>query len=566
MSKKKAQFFKGEAATPTGDIDLDLYTGTPIHPTAEGTTAITGLAGSTASLESTDFQVGSYSQLLTSTSATGSFILDFPYTQGKTYRLKFWGKQLIGTTARVYLVAPIHSTLLLGTCSATTWTEYTFEFVAEDTGTGQGGLRIYPAFGGNTGDELLIDGLTVTELADVVTADPNNPDFSWNVDNVNLVDGDWKPDVKLPSGAASGSGWSSSLRTYVDVNGILQTQTTAGYRIDYSRGVNDPYLLMESGSTNYAYPSEPTATPSIGSDSNVTYESYAWANGLTTAVRVLDNTVERSLLYNFDTIPWATNSDAHKFICFVEMDDGSQPVIGTDFEIIMGGDNVLGGTVYEQQYGSTIWKVMGWTINKAVGTPNDFGIKKLVTNSAKGFRVTGLHLSTNTNSGVTKYCDFYVKTTTASVSSGSRDDWEYVLGAGYTEGTLFLNLDLDANSGGNLYLVNDAGVNNYKVGLYWNTIRAIWTDPNGTPNNYVQVSQQKLTKIIITWDSTGVYWYSDGVLKRYLDHVGLTPYEHLDKIDLYCSPYDGSDKVMWKKVQYWEKKMTEADALAYSII
>ena len=97
------------------------------------------------------------------------------------------------------------------------------------------------------------------------------------------------------------------------------------------------------------------------------------------------------------------------------MDDGSQPVIGTDFEIIMGGDNVLGGTVYEQQYGSTIWKVMGWTNNKAVGSPNDFGIKKLVTNSAKGFRVTGLHLSNNANSSVTRYCDHYIKTTTTSL-------------------------------------------------------------------------------------------------------------------------------------------------------
>lgn len=565
MTKKKAQFFKGEVIPPSGDIDLDLYAGTPIHPTAEGTTTITGLAGCTATLESSDVQVGSHSQLLTATTASGSFLLDFPYTLGKTYRLNFYAKQLTGSTARVYLVAPIHSTLLLGTTSATSWTEYTFEFEAQATGTGQGGLRIYPAFGGNIGDELLIDGLTVTELAPVLSADPNSPDFSWDAANVNVVGGDWIPDVKLPSGATSGSGWSTSLRTYVDVNGILQKQTTAGYRVDYSRGASDPYLLMESPSVNYAYPSEPIATPSIGSDSNVTYESYAWANGLTTAVRVLDNTVERSILYNFNTIPWASNSDSQKFICFVEMDDGSQPVIGTDFEIIMGGDNVLGGTVYEQQYGSTIWKVMGWTNNKAVGTPNDFGIKKLVTNNAKGFRVTGLQLSTNVNSSVTKYCDHYIKTTTTSLST-LRDEWQYVFGAGYTQGTLFLNMDVDANSGGNLFLVSDAGTTNHKAGLYWNSIRTSYTDPNGIGNTWTTVSSQKLTKVIITWDETGCYWYSDGVLKKTLDHVGLTPYEYLDKIKLYCSPYDGSDKVYFKKVQYWQQKMTEADALSYSII
>jgi len=399
------------------------------------------------------------------------------------------------------------------------------------------------------------------------TADINNPDFSWDVNNLNLVNGNWLPDVKLPSGAVEPTGLSSSLRTYVDVNGILQTHTIPSYRIDYTRGVNDPFLLLESNNINYVYPSEPTSTPVIGSDLNVTYESYAWANGLTDAVRVLDNTVERYMYYNFDTIPWTSNSDAQSFVVFIEMDDGTQPVIGTDFDFIMGGDNILGGTIYEQQYGSTIWKVMGWTNNKAVGTPNNFGVQKLVSHSSKGFRMTGFLLGTSVDTSVTRWCNTYIKTTTTSIITNA-DDFMYDFGAGYTEGTLFIYMDLVANSGGNLNLRNQAGVNSFYFGVYWNTIRSIFSDPNGLANNYSQLSQQKLTKFILTWDATGAYWYSEGVLKRYNDHTGLTPYEDLDYLKVYLTKGTsyGSDRLLMKKIQYWEKKISDEDAITLSTL
>jgi hypothetical protein len=407
-----------------------------------------------------------------------------------------------------------------------------------------------------------------TQAVPPATADINNPDFSWDVDNLNLVNGDWIPDVKLPSGNAVPTGKSSSIiRTYVDVNGILQTNTIPSYRIDYSRGVSDPFLLLESVNANFVYPSEPTSTPTIGSDLNVTYESYAWANGLTDAVRVLDNTVERSIYYNFDTIPWSANADAHSFVIFVEMDDGSQPIIGTDFDIIMGGDNVIGGTVYEQQYGSTIWKVMAWTNNKVVGTPNDFGVQKLVSHSSKAFRMTGFLLGASTDTSVTKWCNTYIKTTTTSLTTLA-DDLEYDFGAGYTEGTLFIHMDLTANSGGNLNLRNAAGVNSFYFGVYWNTIRTVFIDPNGLANNFQQLSAQKLTKFILTWDATGAYWYSEGVQKRYNDHTGLTPYEDLDYLKVYLtkgSSY-GSDRLLFKKIQYWEKKISDADAITLSTL
>ena len=383
--------------------------------------------------------------------------------------------------------------------------------------------------------------------------------------NLNLVGGNWIPDVKLPSGNAAPTGASSSLRTYVDVNGILQTSTVSGYRIDYSRGVNDPFLLFENVNINQVYPSEPTSTPTIGSDLNVTYESYAWANGLTDAVRVLDNTVERYMYYNFDTIPWTSNLDAQKFIVYVEMDDGTQPIIGTDFDIIMGGDNVLGGTIYEQQYGSTIWKVCGRTNNKAVGTPNNFGVQKLVSHSSKGFRMTGFLLGTSGDTSVTRWCNSYIKTTTAKVQDLG-DGFEYGFGSGYTEGTLFIHFDITANSGGGLQFKNEAGVNGFYFGAYWNTIRTIFNDPNGLSNNYSQLSPQRLTKFILTWDATGAYWYSEGVLKRYNDHTGLTPYENLDKLRIYAASNTsfGSDRLLFKKIQYWEKKISDADAITLS--
>ena len=61
-------------------------------------------------------------------------------------------------------------------------------------------------------------------------------------------------------------------------------------RIDYTGG-GCPSILVEPQRTNLVFKSEPTSTEVV--DSNVSYESFSWANGFTNCVRYLDNLVNR---------------------------------------------------------------------------------------------------------------------------------------------------------------------------------------------------------------------------------------------------------------------------------
>lgn len=148
-----------------------------------------------------------------------------------------------------------------------------------------------------------------------------------------------------------------------------------------------PYFLAQKSKTNlipYSNPVEGEGFP-IGT----TYESYSWTNGFSTCIRIADNATTR-FWYN-----GSVNADNfYQIACFVEMDDGSEPMLGStssdDFALRVGGSSNITNYSKEKLPNSNVWFVQGGRTSTIDTTSN--GVLKSTSNTNKGFRVTGFLL------------------------------------------------------------------------------------------------------------------------------------------------------------------------------
>ncbi|MGB5941242.1 MAG: hypothetical protein WBG71_00005, partial [Leeuwenhoekiella sp.] len=181
---------------------------------------------------------------------------------------------------------------------------------------------------------------------------------------------------------------------YEDDNGVLQTAAASEVRTVFDGGVEKIHVVGEN--TNLHVNSEPTS-----GGSNVTFENYAWANGLTT--EVVFSGVQTSFYLSSYTVK---KGFVYSFSAFVEMVDGSEPIPGTDFYLAIGGGNGSDVVWSKRNVIGNVWRVEGWR-DTSLTASNNFNF---IGNGNKAFRATGFHVSEGRNQGP------YVKTTGSAVT------------------------------------------------------------------------------------------------------------------------------------------------------
>jgi hypothetical protein len=149
---------------------------------------------------------------------------------------------------------------------------------------------------------------------------------------------------------------------------------------------NGDFETGEIGSTNWVENSEPTAPE--GSVNGVTYESFAWDNGFTNCVKY-GNASNIYHYFNYVLLDATT----YTFSFFVQMDDGSEPQIGSgvgnDFRIELADAQNYGSNITKTLVTGSIWRITK-TETTVIGRKFN-GVRKII-NSSKGFRITGCQL------------------------------------------------------------------------------------------------------------------------------------------------------------------------------
>jgi hypothetical protein len=95
------------------------------------------------------------------------------FTAGQRYRIELNYRMIVGTSGLISAAGVV----LSGALSATSWTSATYEFVSTNTDP----LRVYAANSGSASDEILIDGIVITEVGAVLSLNPDNiqSDGDW---------------------------------------------------------------------------------------------------------------------------------------------------------------------------------------------------------------------------------------------------------------------------------------------------------------------------------------------------------------------------------------------------
>jgi len=163
---------------------------------------------------------------------------------------------------------------------------------------------------------------------------------------------------------------------------------------------------------NLLFPSEPASLAEIYSKSSISIVDYNWVSvgGCTKAVYFSDNSVVRWAYQYFVCNPAKT----YTLSVTVVMEDGSAPIVNSqlgssDFMLVFSSGAVA-GTVTSipgtQEY------IVSYT-GKGTAAGILFGAVKYVSNSAKKFKITALHLE----EGI--YVNRYIKTTVAEYNIGA---------------------------------------------------------------------------------------------------------------------------------------------------
>lgn len=219
--------------------------------------------------------------------------------------------------------------------------------------------------------------------------------------------------------------------TYVNKEG--QLTLASGPRFDYNPSTlvyNG--LLLERAATNLVLTSDPTTTE--GASTSVTYASYVWTIGMIiNSVVFGDNSTQRTR-YSGSVI----GGTIYVYSCYVIMDDGLAPVMGTstgtgDFNLLIG-NRIL----YTDQFTTGVIDCRNgvyrcWATGSAASTGTQSGPVKFTNNSTRGFKCSGFQLETGA------YPTSYIPTSGATATRAADTFASSNDVIPYTEAAIYLN-------------------------------------------------------------------------------------------------------------------------------
>jgi hypothetical protein len=243
--------------------------------------------------------------------------------------------------------------------------------------------------------------------------------------------------------------------TRVNSDGLIEQVLSNVPRLDYSDG-GCPSLLIEPQSTNFLTNSDGNLA-TYTTNSNVS-DAVIPINGFSNSIQFGNNSVSR-LAYKRNFTP--TIGVQYTLSVFVQMDDDSLPNIGItnisgDFSLTISG-NISNINVLAQRVNDTnVYKCSASFV--ATTTNTQFGVIKFLTQSAKGFRITGIQLE------ALPYATSYIPTVASTVTRVAETVSKTGISSliGQTEGTLYVEGTFNAQTSATkrILSLSDGTINN----------------------------------------------------------------------------------------------------------
>ncbi len=324
-------------------------------------------------------------------------------------------------------------------------------------------------------------------------------------------------------------GLGGSVFNIDNVSVIEITDDTNLPRIDYTDGVGS--WLFEPQSTNRMTTSEPTS-----GGAGFTFPAKTWANGLINGL----NATEASSGTKYWYMSSGIANEYSTFSFFVEMEDGSEPIIGgnneanSDFVIMVKGYFMKESDITKTNTISNVWKIEAPSRVNELANSSPIGILKYGTQSNKTFSATGFQIEQS--SFATSYIPTNGSTVTrlqdAAFGAGSSDLINSTEGVLYWEGA-----KLHATSGTQVFGLSDGSATNrigFQTSANVNQIRFV-VDASGNQASkfFVLDDITDFNKLALKWKQDDFSFWVNGV-KIGTDTSGnVPPLNTLNTLDFY---------------------------------
>jgi len=241
--------------------------------------------------------------------------------------------------------------------------------------------------------------------------------------------------IKPGNGAGDLDVVRATTKTRTNSLGVIENVPINVPALDYTNG-SCPSILVEPQRTNLLTNSDGNLA-TYTTNSNVS-DAVIPINGFTNSIQFGDNSVSR-VAYKRNFTP--TIGVQYTLSVFVQMDDNSLPIIGLtnstgDFSLIINGNTANINLLAQRVNDTNVYKCSASFV--AITTNTQFGVAKFLTQSAKGFRITGIQLEAGSNA--TSYIPTLATAVTRNADVISKTGISDLIGQ--TEGTLFADFDI----------------------------------------------------------------------------------------------------------------------------
>jgi hypothetical protein len=304
--------------------------------------------------------------------------------------------------------------------------------------------------------------------------------------------------------------WGAQLNEGTTATEYFPTTTRLNIpRIDYTNG-SCPSLLVEPQRTNLVTSSDPTAYTSLGG-SGIVFSTFNWGIGLiSNSLYYPNNSLDR-----YYYIP-CVNSTTYAISFFAKKDDLTIPKVGNtivDLTLDLIMDNVDSFTdIQYKLISNNVYRVSGKILSGA--NFNVVGIRKRLTNSNNGIRISGLQLEAGTYP--TSYIPTIASTVTRNADVISKTGISSLIGQ--TEGTVLCDINLTKLSDQKSLFTIDNGTTNEYISLIRNStnIFSLRLKKTGTSAaiviNSIVINDARC-KIGIAYKNGDYAMYVNGVLR-----------------------------------------------------